>query len=137
LTERGVGAVIVSKVNLFNRLLSGRHKPERAPFLNWPGESGKEYRYEIYPLDVPLRAVPGNFIYAKECDGGYWVPVFIGQTRDLNQRLEGHEQQEHAIQNGATHLHVHVSNVTQAARCDEERDLVIRWQPVCNDPVES
>jgi hypothetical protein len=124
-------------VNLIKRLLSGRQKPECLPSLKWPGESGKEYRYDIYPLGVTFKAVPGNYIYAKETDGGCWVPVFIGQTRDLNQRLEGHEQQEHAIQNGATHIHVHVATVTQAARCEEEHDLVIRWQPFCNVPLES
>jgi hypothetical protein len=104
---------------------------------NWPGHSGKEYPYEVYSLDTILRPVPGNYIYAKLVSAGDWSPVYIAQTRDLHQRLEGHVTLQEAIDNGATHLHVHCGAVGQAARCTEEHDLIERWQPVCNDPIQS
>jgi len=113
------------------------HKPEGKPFLNWPGASGKEYTYQIHPLGAAFRPVPGNFILAREYEAGQWTPLYIGQTRDLSQRLEGYQNQESALQKGATHLHVHVSSGGQAARCEEERDLILRWGPVCNDRLES
>ena len=122
---------------MIKHLLSGLHKPEGTPSFNWPGASGKEYTYRIYPAGASFKSVPGNFILAREYEPGEWVPLYIGQTRDLSQRLEGHGHQESALQKGATHLHMHLSTAGQAARCEEERDLIRRWQPFCNEQLES
>jgi hypothetical protein len=123
----------------FIQQLFGRH-PQQASApsgYNWPGYSGKEYRYEIYPFDAVFRPMPGVYIYAKELSDGDWSPIYIAQTRDLHQRLEGHVTLQDAIANGATHLHAHYCTAGQAARCTEEHDLIERWRPVCNEPVES
>lgn len=103
---------------------------------NWVGQSSKEYPYEIFPMDTSFEGLPGNYIYAKQADDGSWVPIYIAQTRDLRQRLEGHVKVDDAIQNGATHIHAHYCSAGQASRCSEERDLLLQWQPVCNEPVE-
>ena len=126
-------------MNLLKRMF-GRHTEAEStpsPFINWPGQSGKEYQYEIHPIEAAFKALPGNFIYAKQSEDGGWVPLYIAQTRDLHQRLEGHVSLDDAVANGATHIHVHYCATGQAARCTEERDLIQRWQPVCNDAVES
>ena len=41
-----------------------------------------------------------------------------------------------ALEQGATHIHVHFSSTGQAARCSEEHDLVMFWRPACNEAVE-
>ena len=105
--------------------------------FNWPGESGTEYQYEIYSLNSDFRPLPGNYIYARPDGNGSWIPIYIAQTRDLHQRLEGQVRLDDAIGYGATHLHVHYCSTGQAARCTEERDLIKRWQPVCNEVLES
>ena len=79
--------------------------------------------------------MPGVYIYAKLLADGDWSPIYIAQTRDLHQRLEGHVTVQDAIANGATHLHAHYSTAGQGARCTEEKDLIRRWQPVCNDAL--
>jgi hypothetical protein len=126
-------------MNLLKRLFS--HHPQSqntpSPSMRWPGQSGKEYPYEIHPIDTVFRPLPANFIYAGRAEDGSWVPIYIAQTRDLHQRLEGHVTVEDAMAKGATHVHVHYSTTGQAARCTEEQDLLHRWQPVCNDPIES
>ncbi len=104
--------------------------------INWPGKSGKEYQYEIFPFGTPFRPLPGNYIYAGQTEDGRWVPIYIAQTRDPHQRLEGHVRVEDAMAHGATHLHAHYCSAGQAARCTEEHDLILLWQPVCNDAVE-
>ena len=126
-------------MNLIKRLLSRRHQPESqpSPYVSWPGQSGKEYQYEVHPIDTAFRPLPANYMYAGQDENGGWVPIYIAQTRDLHQRLEGHVSVDDAMRNGATHIHVHYSTTGQAARCSEERDLLDRWQPVCNDPVEN
>lgn len=126
-------------MNLIKHLF-GRHRHEEiasSSSIHWPGQSGREYAYEIYPLDASFRALPGNYIYARQAEDGSWVPIYIAQTRDLHQRLEGHVRMEDAVANGATHLHAHYCSTGQAARCSEERDLIQRWKPVCNELIES
>ncbi len=105
--------------------------------IQWPGKSGKNYQYEIYSLDTSFQPLAGNFIYARQNEDGTWVPIYIAQTRDLHQRLEGHVSLQDAMNNGATHIHAHYCAVGQAARCSEERDLILAWQPVCNERVET
>ena len=109
------------------------HQVEAASSYNWPGQSGKEYQFEIYPFEATFRMLPGVYIYAKQLSGGDWAAIYISQTRDLHQRLEGHVKVQDAISNGATHLHAHYCSTGQGARCTEEKDLINRWQPVCND----
>ena len=125
-------------MNLIKQLFSHRHQPESPPStrIGWPGQSGKEYQYEIFPIDSDFRPLPGNFIYASQREDGQWTPLYIAQTRDMHQRLEGHVKVEDVVSNGATHIHVHYCSVGQSARCSEERDLLLLWQPACNDKTE-
>jgi hypothetical protein len=127
------------KVNLIKQLFSRHAHADRAPSstYNWSGQSGKEYPFTIYPLDTTFRPLPGVYIYAKALSDGDWSPIYIAQTRDLHQRLEGHVTLHDAIEHGATHLHAHYCNAGQSARCTEEQDLIHRWQPECNDVFQS
>jgi hypothetical protein len=126
---------IFSRVNLIKQLFSRHTHASHAPSCtyNWPGQSGKEYTFTIYPLNTAFRPLPGVYIYAKQLSCGDWSAIYIAQTRDLHQRLEGHITLQDAIANGATHLHAHYCNAGQGARCTEEQDLIHRWRPVCND----
>jgi len=122
-------------VNLIKHLFSRHASPhhEQTSSYSWPGQSGKKYQFQIYPLDAVLRPLPGVYIYARELSDGDWSAVYISQSRDLHQRLEGHVTLQDAIANGATHLHAHYCNAGQGARCTEEQDLIHRWRPLCND----
>ena len=126
-------------MNLLTRLFNRHSHPQSASsaLIRWAGQSGNQYQYEVHPIETGFKALPGNFIYAKQVEGGDWIPVYIAQTRDLHQRLEGHVSVDDAIAHGATHIHVHYCTTGQAARCTEERDLIQRWQPECNDVSES
>lgn len=105
--------------------------------IKWPGQSGREYVYWIYPIGTSFKELPGNYVFARESRPGYWVPVYMGQTENLNQRLENHEKEACARRNGATHIHAHTNSAGEASRRAEERDLVTRWKPVCNEQLVS
>lgn len=66
-------------------------------------------------------------------NSGYWSPCYIGQTENLGDRLENHEKEACAKRNGATHIHVHGNGSGEKARKAEEKDLILKWQPPCND----
>ena len=105
-----------------------------AQTIDWPGQSGKTYRYWIYPIGTSFKEVGGNYIFAKEARPGSWIPVYVGQSKNLNQRLENHEKEACAKRNGATHIHAH-KNDSEAARLAEEKDLIAKWKPVCNEQL--
>lgn len=106
-----------------------------APTINWSGKSGKQYQYWIHPVGTTFKEEPGNYIYAKETRPGYWAPCYIGQTKNLNDRLSDHEKEACAKRQGATHIHAHTNGHGEAARLAEEKDLILKWQPPCNEQL--
>jgi hypothetical protein len=129
-----------SEVNFITKLFSHRphaEDPARATSWAWGGQSGRKYQYDIYPLDASFKSLPGLYIYAKQLEDGDWIPIYISQTRDLHQRLEGHVRMSDAMAAGATSLHAHYSDAGQGVRHTEEKDIIARWQPVCNDVAEN
>jgi hypothetical protein len=100
--------------------------------INWPGKSGTQYKYWIGPIDASFKTEGGNYIYAKESQPGSWVPIYIGQAKNLSERLANHEKEASAKRNGATHIHSH-TNGTETARLAEESDLLARWSTPCNE----
>jgi hypothetical protein len=101
--------------------------------IQWRGQSGTEYTYYIWPRGAQVEnGPPGNFLHVKETSEGILIPVFIGQTEDLNRRLLSQAIQDCVNSNGATQLHLHASYKGEQARIAEEADLMARWKPVCN-----
>lgn len=97
----------------------------------WHGLSGQAYKYWIYRIGASLKEEPGNYIFAKETSPNKWAPQYIGQAKNLNERLENHEKEDCAKKHGSTHIHAHL-NRDKDARLYEEADLIERWKPPCN-----
>ena len=100
--------------------------------IYWKDKSGTSHRFWIYPRGTKFNEpCPGIYIYARETSPHKWIPIYIGQTENVNVRLTNHEQQECVDQNGATHIHVSI--VTgEKSRLAIEKDLIQQWKPVCN-----
>lgn len=113
---------------------SNQQTAAQPQIVDWPGQSNITYRYWVYPRHTTFDGQhPGNYIYAKLNALGHWVPVYIGQTGNLNERITpNHEKARCVDRNGATHIHVHVTPAGENARLAEEKDLILRWQPACN-----
>jgi len=106
-----------------------------AKTIKWPGQFGTEYTYWIYPIETNFSEVPGNYIFAKETSPSKWSPVYIGQTKNLSDRLSNHEKEDCAKRNGAKHIHIHKTEGSEAAKLKEEKDLIVRWKPPCNEQL--
>lgn len=106
-----------------------------APTINWTGLSGKTYTHHIYPIDTTFKEASGNYLYAKEVSPGHWTPLYIGQTKNLSDRLSNHEKEDCARRRGATHIHAHVNQDGEQARLAEEADLIGKWKPPCNEQL--
>jgi predicted GIY-YIG superfamily endonuclease len=104
-----------------------------ADTCNWPGVSGKSYAYEVHPFGTSLKAEAGNYIYAKLNTQGQWVPLYIGETEDLNDRVATHEKRECVRKNGVTHIHAHLTSGAKSVRLDEETNIRNNYNTPCND----
>jgi hypothetical protein len=98
----------------------------------WPGLSGIQYQYWIYPIsDFLFKAEPGNYIFAREQPDGH-VAIYAGETCNLSERFDNHHKLRCILRHGATHIHAHVSAYDDEVRRYEEADIIARWQPLCN-----
>ena len=100
--------------------------------IDWKGISGKEYRYRIYPIGTTFKKVPGNYVFAKETKQGTFLPIYIGETDDLSERFDNHHKMPCVVENGATHITVHVGETSATVRRTEEKDLREKYNPICN-----
>jgi len=99
----------------------------------WVGRSGKQYKYQVYHLNDKFDAVPANYIFVKEVEPGWFIPIYFGQTSDMSKVRENHPKWQCILQNRATHLCVHKSSRDELRRVAEANNLVLKYKPVCND----
>jgi hypothetical protein len=97
----------------------------------WTGTSGKQYQYEVYPIDTNWNDVPGNYIFAKVNSSRRWTAIYIGETESFSDRLPNHNQLACVRRNGGTHVHAHTNRDTRARKA-EEQDLISNHNPACN-----
>jgi hypothetical protein len=100
--------------------------------IDWPGKSGKTYRYWFLDMSQPIKSEGGNYMFVKPVGNGKWLPVYIGQADDLGNRIPCHERLADAKRAGATHVMSHTTPAGEQARLDEEKDLIEYWDPVLN-----
>jgi hypothetical protein len=102
--------------------------------IDWPGKSGETYRYWFLDDTTAhgINAVAGNYAFVKHLPSGKFVPLYFGESEDLQDRIPGHELWREALRLGATHVMAHTTPAGEQARLDEERDLIQRWNPPLN-----
>ena len=104
----------------------------KSALIYWKDKAGTSHRFWIYPRGTKFNEpCPGIYIYARETSPHKWVPIYIGQTENVNLRLANHEQRECVDQNSATHIHVSIIT-DEKSRLATEKDLIEQWKPVCN-----
>jgi hypothetical protein len=98
----------------------------------WTGASGKQYEYWISPMAMVFVDEPGNYIFVKETSPNNWIPIYIGQTESLKNRLADHEKLHCVMRDGAANIHAHTTSGGEQDRKEEEADLLAKWDPPCN-----
>jgi len=99
--------------------------------IYWKDKSRTSHRFWIYPRGTKFNEpCPGIYIYARETSPHKWIPIYIGQTENVNVGLTDHEQ-ECVYRNGATHVHVTIVT-SEKSRLAITNDLIEQWKPVCN-----
>lgn len=71
--------------------------------IDWPGQSGRTYRYWLNKMADGFLAVSGNYALVKMLPNGNFVPLYFGESINLRERLANHEMWPQAVRLGATH----------------------------------
>jgi hypothetical protein len=101
------------------------------------GASGTSYFFTPYPYAGPgggvrWHADPANYAFGWADESGAWQLAYIGETENLRSRLHRHSQWPAAQRRGCTHVLVNLNAAGQAARREQERDLIAAYQPPLN-----
>jgi hypothetical protein len=102
-------------------------------YVDWQGQSGKVYRYVFLDLAQAINAVAVNYAFVKALGDNWFRPLYFGETTNAQERITSdHEKWNAAIALGMTHVMAHTTQGGEKIRWDEERDLILRWQPPLN-----
>lgn len=85
----------------------------------------------LLPDDEHFPEEPGLYVFAGLNSAKEWVPLYIGETGSLAERLATHEKWTEAEQLGATHIHVRVEE-SATVRLSIETELIRDYQPRVN-----
>jgi hypothetical protein len=99
------------------------------------GESGKMYRFRVYPLGTKFRKIGGVYLitnrYHNEGMGYRHKMLYVGQTEDFSQPFDQLGKVQEFQEHGANCICVQ-SDESADSRLSKEQDLLAALHPVCN-----
>jgi hypothetical protein len=100
------------------------------------GQSGKSYRFRVYPWGTRFRKLSGVYVVGHRSDdhGGAveMVPLYVGQTEDFSQPFGKHHKAQAFGRQGANCICLQ-ADTEEPSRLAKQDDLIGGLHPVCND----
>lgn len=111
--------------------------PDTPPIVNWRGQSGTTYSFQLHPIGTVYLNRPGVYIACKFAPNGNLDAIYVGETESFNDRLSAklafHHKWRSIRAAGATHFcTLHVPGEL-ALREGVETDLRRQLKAPCND----
>lgn len=98
--------------------------------LDFAGESGNLYRYQLHTDDRPTSPAGGNYLYVREDASGALTVVYAGETESLYRGWDqGWAEARKTHKANAVYVRL---NVTGHVRRAEQADIIGRHKPVMN-----
>ncbi|MEN6494487.1 MAG: hypothetical protein ABFD16_09350 [Thermoguttaceae bacterium] len=99
------------------------------------GQSGKVYRFKVYPLGTRLRKLGGLYVITsrfRNADGGYrHVPLYVGQSEDFSRPFKQHRGAENIQHHGGNCICIQLDD-SEESRLAKQQDLIATYHPLCN-----
>ena len=103
--------------------------------VTWPGQNGRSYNLDTFPLGTEFNHVSGVYIACRETIGGRWEAFYVGEAQSLYDRLnagaKNHVGLKCSLARGATHVGALVV-AGEAERLRIETELRHSLNPPCN-----
>ena len=105
----------------------------RISTMTFTGQSGAEYKFEVWPRDTIFPDVGGVYIFSKRDSQRRHTVLYVGQTNSFkDRRLQHHEKwKECANQRGGNVICTYQESST-VRRLKIESDLIDEYDPPCN-----
>ncbi|MDP4538226.1 hypothetical protein Q9K01_01110 [Qipengyuania sp. DY56-A-20] len=107
--------------------------------IEWPGQFGRTHAFELYPIGTTFNEVGGVYIFCKPYPGRQWQALYVGETGNLNERLntalQRHQAWPSCQSGGATHICAKVIGSGVSGRMERlalETELRHSLNPPCN-----
>ncbi|MEI5680651.1 MULTISPECIES: hypothetical protein [unclassified Mesorhizobium] len=103
----------------------------------WQGSSGYWWIATVLPLGIPALVGPAVYVMVRRDTFGQTMPLYIGQTGNLSDRMAEHlpTKLASALALGGNELHVHLLTQTSDERFAAENDLRRgHWTPLNQQP---
>lgn len=101
------------------------------------GKSGQKYQFFVHPLGTPYKAIAGVYIFLRGTTQGRWDALYVGETNDLNRRLNVDLSGHNAWPRIRPMAPSHIATVAVSGGLDTrlmiETDLRHGLNPPCND----
>ena len=89
------------------------------------------YDFKAYSPKTRWKAVGAVYIFAKPTSDGGWRAVYVGQTKDMNDRMQDHSDWTAASRLGATAIHARTVS-DEPMRKALEKVMIDAWKPPLN-----
>ena len=95
-----------------------------ADTVDWPGASRKTYPYWFASeMQNPcMKQEGGNYMFVTQRTDG-WHPLYIGQTKNLDNRLTNHPELACVCRNNGTHLMAHTTPAGESAPVSPKKQI--------------
>lgn len=100
----------------------------------WQGRSGAWYPHSIHFPGERIPAGPANYILVQRFADGQRIPLYIGRTGDMRDRLRAHRRRHPRMCEEANELHLHLLAGDAAERQRIAADLNERHPTLYNEP---
>ena len=110
----------------------GNFRMAQIATVTFQGASGNKYDFTAYTTDTQFNEVGAVYIFTKE-DNRSYIPLYIGQTDNLGERIPNHEKWSCVKQNGVNFSICAMVESSEFSRREIERDLLEMRNPPCND----
>lgn len=93
------------------------------------GISGKPYNFIVFNMNTQFKSIAAVYIFAEHAED-LFLPIYIGQTTDLKDRIQNHEKWPCAIRHHCNCLCIRKTE--QQDLFDIETDLIRNYATPCN-----
>jgi hypothetical protein len=104
---------------------------------SYPRPDGSLYQFEVHPIGTAFNPIAGVYVFVKPTGNGTWDAFYVGETGNLNERLntalQRHQAWPRCCQRGATHIAVLPTGDSLSERLTIETYLRHQLRPPCND----
>ncbi len=99
--------------------------------LTLTGKSETSYEFNVYTYGTAFRALGAVYAITRRVNKETHTVIYIGQTGDLSERLDGHEKEPCFELFLANRTCIHADD-DEDSRLQKETDLIGNYSPPCN-----